>query len=110
MDFREKVAKLPLLPGVYFYKEAHGTVLYVGNAKNLRARVRSYFNEDRLAERKTRTRISEARDIDFIDVDNEKEALALGNNLIEQWKPPFNVQLRDDNTYPYIQLVNEKYP
>jgi excinuclease ABC subunit C len=110
MDLREKVAQLPLLPGVYLYKDAHGTVLYVGKAKNLRSRVRSYFNEDRLAERKTGTLIAEARDIDFIEVDNEKEALALENNLIKQWKPRFNVLLRDDKTYPYIKLVNEKYP
>ena len=110
MDLREKVAQLPLLPGVYLYKDAHGTVIYVGKAKNLRARVRSYFNEDRLAERKTGTLIAEARDIDFIQVDNEKEALALENNLIKQWKPRFNVLLRDDKTYPYIKLANEKYP
>src|SRR5258708_34403387 len=110
MDLREKVAQLPLLPGVYLYKDAHGTVLYVGKAKNLRSRVRSYFNEDRLAERKTGTLIAEARDIDFIEVDNEKEALALENNLIKQWKPRFNVLLRDDKTYPYIKLWNEKYP
>ncbi len=110
MDLREKVAQLPLLPGVYLYKDAYGTVIYVGKAKNLRARVRSYFNEDRLAERKTGTLIAEARDIDFIEVDNEKEALALENNLIKQWKPRYNVLLRDDKTYPYIKLVNEKYP
>ena len=110
MDLRDKVAQLPLLPGVYLYKDAHGTVIYVGKAKSLRARVRSYFNEDRLAEPKTGTLIAEARDIDFIEVDNEKEALALENNLIKQWKPRFNILLRDDKTYPYIKLVNEKYP
>ncbi|MEO8129984.1 MAG: excinuclease ABC subunit UvrC [Bryobacteraceae bacterium] len=110
MDLRDKVAQLPLLPGVYLYKDAHGTVIYVGKAKILRARVRSYFNEDRLAEPKTGTLIAEARDIDFIEVDNEKEALALENNLIKQWKPRFNVLLRDDKTYPYIKVVNEKYP
>src|SRR4051794_10503974 len=110
MDLRDKVAQLPQLPGVYLYKDAHGTVIYVGKAKSLRARVRSYFNEDRLADAKTGTLISEARDIDFIQVDNEKEALALENNLIKQWKPRFNVLLRDDKTYPYIKLVNEKYP
>src|SRR5258708_34244817 len=109
MDLREKVAQLPLLPGVYLYKDAHGTVLYVGKAKNLRSRVRSYFNEDRLAERKTGTLIAEARDVDFIEVDNEKEALALENNLIKQWRPRFNILLRDDKTYPYMKLVIEKY-
>ena len=65
------------MPGVYLYKDAHGTVIYVGKAKNLRARVRSYFNDDRMADSKTGTLVTEARGIDFIQVDNEKEALAL---------------------------------
>jgi excinuclease ABC subunit C len=95
---------------VYLYKDTHGTVIYVGKAKNLRARVRSYFNVDRLAESKTGTLIHEARLIDFIQVDNEKEALALENNLIKQWKPRYNILLRDDKTYPYIKLTGEKYP
>jgi excinuclease ABC subunit C len=95
---------------VYLYKDTHGAVIYVGKAKNLRARVRSYFNVDRLAESKTGTLIHEARNIDFIQVDNEKEALALENNLIKQWKPRYNILLRDDKTYPYIKLTGEKYP
>jgi excinuclease ABC, C subunit len=110
MDLRQKVAQLPLAPGVYMYKDAAGKVLYVGKAKNLRHRVRSYFSEDKLADAKTGSLISEARDIEYILVDNEKEALALENNLIKQWKPRFNVLLRDDKTYPYIKLTNEKYP
>jgi excinuclease ABC subunit C len=95
---------------VYLYKDTHGAVIYVGKAKNLRARVRSYFNVDRLAEMKTGTLIHEARNIDFIQVDNEKEALALENNLIKQWKPRYNILLRDDKTYPYIKLTAEKFP
>jgi excinuclease ABC subunit C len=110
MDLRERVAQLPTAPGVYLYKDADGAVLYVGKAKNLRSRVRSYFSEDRLAEAKTGTLIGEACDIHFIQVDNNKEALALENNLIKQYKPRFNVLLRDDKTYPYIRLTNEKYP
>src|SRR5256885_4204189 len=110
MDIREKVILLPLSPGVYLYKDAHGKVIYVGKAKSLRARVRTYFSEDRLADSKTDSLISEARDVDYILVDNEKEALALENNLIKQWKPRFNILLRDDKTYPYIKLTSEKYP
>jgi len=110
IHLREKVAQLPAQPGVYLYKDAGGTVLYVGKAKNLRSRVRSYFNEDRLAESKTGSLIAEARDIHFIEVDNNKEALALENNLIKQYKPRFNVLLRDDKTFPYVKLTNEKYP
>src|ERR1700712_1631407 len=107
---RDKVPNLPLGPGVYLYKDVADKVIYVGKAKSLRARVRSYFNEDRLAEAKTGTLISEARDIDYILVDNEKEALALENNLIKQYQPRFNVLLRDDKTYPYIKLTNERHP
>ncbi len=110
MTLREKVSQLPTSPGVYLYKDGGGKVLYVGKAKNIRARVRSYFNEDNLAHPKTGTLIDVAQDIEVIIVDNEKEALALENNLIKQWKPRFNILLRDDKTYPYIKLTNEKYP
>jgi excinuclease ABC subunit C len=110
MELREKAAQLPLLPGVYLYKDAYGAVIYVGKAKNLRARVRNYFSDDRLADVKTGTLIAEARDLEYILVDNEKEALALENNFIKQWKPRFNILLRDDKTFPYIKLTNEKYP
>src|SRR5215472_4160722 len=110
MELRDKAAELPARPGVYLYRDAHGTVLYVGKAKNLRSRVRSYFNEERLIDVKTGTLIHDAREIDFIRVDNEKEALALENNLIKQWKPRFNILLRDDKTYPYIKLTAERHP
>ncbi len=107
---REKVSQLPFSPGVYLYKDEAGRVIYVGKAKNLRARVRSYFSADKLAERKTGSLIEEARDLDYILVDNEKEALALENNFIKQYKPRFNVLLKDDKTYPYIKLTKDKYP
>jgi excinuclease ABC subunit C len=110
MELREKAAQLPLLPGVYLYKDQHGEVIYVGKAKNLRARVRSYFSDERLADAKTGSLISDARDIEYILVDNNKEALALENQLIKQWKPRFNILLRDDKTFPYIKLTKEKYP
>jgi excinuclease ABC subunit C len=110
MELRDKAGQLPLVPGVYLYKDAGGRVIYVGKAKSLRNRVRSYFSEDKLADAKTGTLIAEARDIDYILVDNEKEALALENNLIKQYQPRFNVLLRDDKTYPYIKLTHEKHP
>src|SRR5271156_966184 len=110
MELREKAAQLPLLPGVYLYKDQHGEVIYVGKAKNLRARVRSYFNDDRLADVKTGSLIADARDVEYILVDNNKEALALENQLIKQWKPRFNILLRDDKTFPYIKFTKEKYP
>src|SRR5712671_3804007 len=110
MELREKVGTLPFSPGVYLYKDLHGRVIYVGKAKSLRNRVRSYFSEDKLGDIKTGTLIAEAADVEYILVDNEKEALALENNLIKQYKPRFNILLRDDKTYPYIKLTGERYP
>src|SRR5690242_7161226 len=110
MELREKVGQLPLSPGVYLYKDESGRIIYVGKAKILRHRVRSYFNDDKLADIKTGTLIAEAKDVDYILVENEKEALALENNLIKQYQPRFNILLRDDKTYPYIKLTKEKYP
>ncbi|MBM3775678.1 MAG: excinuclease ABC subunit UvrC, partial [Acidobacteria bacterium] len=110
-DLSQLASELPAEPGVYLYKDGAGRVIYVGKAKSLRARVRNYFTADRIADAKTDSLIAEARDIDYILVDNEKEALALENNLIKQWKPRFNVLLRDDKTYPYIRLTAyERHP
>jgi len=111
MDLQEKIRELPTGPGVYLYKNAEGEVIYVGKAKNLRSRVRSYFLEGRSEDAKTGSLLREAVDVGYIVVDNEKEALALENNLIKQKKPRFNILLRDDKTYPYIKLTaGERYP
>src|SRR5215471_18796043 len=111
MDLAEKVAQLPTQAGVYLFKNALGTVLYVGKARSLRSRVKSYFLESRWIDAKTGSLVREIADLDYIVVDNEKEALALENNLIKQHKPKFNVLLRDDKTYPYIRYTAfEKYP
>jgi excinuclease ABC subunit C len=107
---KQKVSQFPTSPGVYLWRDAKSVVIYVGKAKNLRARVRSYFNDDRLAEAKNGAMVADARDVSYILVDNEKEALGLENNLIKQHRPRFNVLLRDDKTYPYIKLTNEKFP
>ncbi len=106
----EQINGFPTQPGVYLWKNAAGVVLYVGKAKNLRSRVRSYLSDDKMAEAKTGTLVSEASTVEYILVDNEKEALALENNLIKQFKPRFNVLLKDDKTYPYIKLTREPYP
>jgi excinuclease ABC subunit C len=111
MEPREKAAQLPLQPGVYLFKDAAGTTLYVGKARSLRNRVKSYFLENRLADTKTGSLVREIADLEYIVVDSEAEALALENNLIKQYKPKFNVLLRDDKTYPYIRFTAfEKYP
>jgi len=111
MDFYEKIRTLPTKPGVYLYKNAEGTVIYVGKARNLRSRVRSYLLAASQANAKTGTLMREAVDLDYILVDNEMEALALENNLIKQRKPRFNILLRDDKTYPYVKLtLGDRHP
>ncbi|HWA95929.1 MAG TPA: excinuclease ABC subunit UvrC [Terracidiphilus sp.] len=111
MDLYEKIRTLPTQPGVYLYKNAEGEVIYVGKAKNLRSRVRSYLLEASQANAKTGSLMREAVDLDFILVANEHEALALENNLIKQRKPRFNILLRDDKTYPYVKLtLADRYP
>src|SRR6267143_3076020 len=112
MDLHEKIRTLPTQAGVYLYKNAEGEVIYVGKAKSLRARVRSYFVEGvALGDAKTGSLLREAVDVEYIVVDNEQEALALENNLIKQKKPRFNILLRDDKTYPYVKLTSgERFP
>src|SRR6201987_6088333 len=111
MDLQQKIRPLPTQPGVYLYTTAEGAVIYVGKAKNLRARVRSYLLAASQANAKTGSLMREAVDVDYILVDNEGEALALENNFIKQRKPRFNILLRDDKTYPYVKLtLGEKYP
>jgi len=111
MDLLQKIRTIPTDPGVYLYKNAEGEVIYVGKAKNLRSRVSSYFHEGRWEDAKTGSLVREAVDVDYIVVANNKEALALENNLIKQRKPRFNILLRDDKTYPYVKLtLSERWP
>jgi excinuclease ABC subunit C len=111
MEPREKAAALPESAGVYLFKDVAGTVLYVGKASSLRNRVRSYFLESRWMDAKTGSLVREIADLETIVVENEREALALENNLIKRYHPKFNVLLRDDKTYPYIKFTAaEKYP
>jgi excinuclease ABC subunit C len=111
VDLQAKIRTLPTAAGVYLYKNAEGDVIYVGKAKNLRNRVSSYFHAGRAEDAKTGTLVREAADVDYIVVDNNKEALALENHLIKQKKPRFNILLRDDKTYPYVKLtLAETYP
>jgi len=111
MEPREKAASLPERPGVYLFKDAAGTVLYVGKATSLRDRVRSYFLQSRWVDAKTGSLVREIADLETIVVDNPREALALENLLIKRHLPKFNVLLRDDKTYPYIKFTaSERYP
>jgi len=111
MELQQKIRTLPISPGVYMYKNAEGEVIYVGKAKSLRARVRSYLLEAATQDAKTGSLMREAVDVEYIVVENEREALALENNLIKQKKPRFNILLRDDKTYPYIKLtLGDRFP
>ncbi len=106
----EKLANLPTGPGVYQHKDAEGTVLYVGKAKNLRNRVRSYFQEGRPREGRLQALVSKIYDVEVIVTDTEAEALILENNLIKKLKPRYNVNLKDDKSYPYICVTRERFP
>src|ERR1700691_1978391 len=111
MELSQKAATLPVDAGVYLFKDALGNILYVGKSRSLRNRVKSYFLESRWLDAKTGSLVRQIADLDCIVVDNEREALALENNLIKRHKPKFNVLLRDDKTYPYIRYTAfEKYP
>src|SRR4029077_21201221 len=111
METKEKTALLPKQAGVYLFRDAGGQVIYVGKARLLRNRVRSYFLESRWMDAKTGSLAREIADLETIVVDNEREALALENQLIKRKKPKFNVMLRDDKTYPYIKYTAaENYP
>ena len=111
MTLEEKLKTLPLSPGVYLHKDEAGKIIYVGKAKNLRHRVRSYFQSSRGHDRKTRELVRRIADLEFIVTDNEVEALVLESNLIKQHKPRFNVLLKDDKQYPHLKLtINEPFP
>jgi excinuclease ABC subunit C len=106
-----KLKTIPTAPGVYLYKDANGAIVYVGKARSLRNRVRSYFQESRDFDPRLGQMMTAIEDLETIVTDSEAEALALENNFIKQHKPKYNVLLRDDKTYPYIKLtVNEPYP
>ena len=103
------VANLPEKPGSYQYYDENGVIIYVGKAKNLKRRVSSYFNKDRQS-RKTAILVSKIRNITYTVVNTEEDALLLENALIKQYKPRYNVLLKDDKTYPYIAITNEYLP
>jgi excinuclease ABC subunit C len=106
----EKLKRLPGQPGCYIYRDEQGNVLYVGKALSLKNRVRSYFQESARHGPRINRMVGKVRDIETIVVDSEVEALVLECNLIKQHRPPYNVRMRDDKSYPYITLTNEKFP
>ena len=107
-NIKSKLAVLPTKPGVYRYFDKDGTLIYVGKAKNLKRRVSSYFNKEQTG--KTRLLVSKIADLEYSIVDSESEALLLENTMIKQYKPRFNIMLKDDKTYPWICVKNEPFP
>ncbi|MBK6418157.1 MAG: excinuclease ABC subunit C [Ignavibacteria bacterium] len=105
-----KIAGLPTKPGVYLHKDAEGQIIYVGKAKSLRNRVRSYFQEGRPVDAKTKALVRKIADLEVIVTDTEVEALILENTLIKEHRPKYNILLKDDKSYPYIRITKEEYP
>ena len=105
---KSKLELLPTSPGCYIHKDKNGTIIYVGKAKNLRNRVRSYFRGSH--DTKTEARVSEIVDFEFIVTESNIEALLLEINLIKENKPKYNIMLKDDKSYPFIKITNERYP
>jgi len=110
VSVKEKVDHLPQKPGVYQFKDSRGNHLYVGKAKRLKNRVKSYFQESRSHDGRIRVMISKIDDVEVIVTDSEAEALILENNLIKKHQPRYNIMYRDDKTYPYICITNDQKP
>jgi len=110
ITLKEQVANLPHKPGVYQFKDKTGTIIYVGKAKDLRKRVSSYFNRDKYESGKTRLLVKKIEAVNHIIVGNEYEALLLENSMIKEHQPKYNIQLRDDKTYPWICIKKERFP
>jgi len=109
-DYREALKKIPHKPGVYQYWDESNTLIYIGKAKDLRNRVSSYFVKDQGLNAKTRVLVSKIRNITFTIVDTEVDAWLLENSLIKKHKPKYNIDLKDDKTYPWIVIKKENYP
>ena len=110
LTLRDKIALFPHSPGVYRYYDASGKVIYVGKAKDLHKRVAQYFVPPERLNVKTRVLVSKIADAQFSVVDTEADALLLENNLIKQYKPRYNILLKDSKTYPWIVITNDEYP
>ena len=108
LTLQKKLELLPDNPGCYLYKDNIGEIIYVGKAKNLKNRVKSYFIGTH--NKKTQTLVSKIEDLEYIIVNSEKEALLLENNLIKKYRPYFNIRLKDDKSYPYLMITKEEHP
>lgn len=108
--FKKKLKLLPDEPGVYKYFDKNGDIIYIGKAKNLKKRVSSYFNKKQFENRKTKVMVSKIHDINVTIVPSELEALLLENSLIKEFQPKYNINLKDDKTFPLLKITNERFP
>src|SRR5689334_25397768 len=108
-EFQSHALSIPHEPGIYKYFDEQGTLLYVGKAKHLRKRVSSYFSKT-FTTYKTHELVQRIHHIEFTIVNNEQDAFLLENTLIKEFQPRFNISLKDDKTYPYIVIKNERFP
>ena len=108
LTLQKKLELIPENPGCYLYKDNIGEIIYIGKAKNLKNRVKSYFTGTH--NKKTQTLVSKIEDLEYIIVNSEKEALLLENNLIKKYRPYFNIRLKDDKSYPYLMITKEEHP
>ena len=109
MSLRDKLKSIPKHPGVYFFKDKKSNIIYIGKAKNLKIRVSSYFNKTN-QDTKSKIMVSHARDIEYLVVADEVQAIITEANMIKEYKPRYNIVLKDDKTFPYIIITNEPYP
>ncbi len=105
----QKLKQIPVKPGVYLFRDLKNKVIYVGKAKLLRNRVRSYFRKNQ-SDAKIEVLVSKIADIEWVITDNEVEALLLENNLIKRYYPRYNIDLKDGKSYPFIRITNELFP
>ena len=110
VELKEKLQRIPTNPGIYQFKNTSDKIIYIGKARNLRNRVRSYFQVARYVDAKTKAMVSHINDLEIIVTDSEAEALILEDTLIKKFKPKYNILLRDDKSYPYVRVTNEPYP
>ena len=109
IDLSAIISSIPESPGCYLYLNENGTIIYVGKAKNLKKRVSSYFNKTQDAA-KTRILVKKIRDIKYIVVESEGDALLLEKNMIKEHQPRYNIMLKDDKSYPWVVIKNEPFP
>ena len=109
-DLQDKLDRLPRTPGCYLFKNEHQKVIYIGKAKILRNRVRQYFQDSKRDDMKLQAMVSKVRDLEIIETDSEVEALILESNLVKEYRPRYNIELKDDKSFPYIKVTDELFP